>query len=165
MTEELPSILMLSAMAIAALCLTIARGGVSADAASVQSAVRFAAIATVAQAGHFAEELVTGFDARLPAAFGLSPMSRWQFVGFNVAWLGIWAMSARELQRRRHRALFPLWFLGIGGVANGVAHPLLAVNDGGYFPGLATSPLVAVFGASLLVRLSRVTTWGTRKGL
>jgi hypothetical protein len=79
------------------------------------------------------------------------------FVSFNLAWLGIWALSAWGLARRHQVALFPLWFLGIASVANGLAHPLLALNAGGYFPGLATSPLVAAVGALLLVRLSRVT--------
>ena len=46
---------------------------------------------------------------------------------------------------------------GVASVANGLLHPLLALNAGGYFPGLATSPLVAVVGGLLLARLSRVT--------
>ncbi len=78
-------------------------------------------------------------------------------ISFNVAWLVIWALSAWGLARRHHVALFPLWFLGIGSVANGLLHPLLALNAGGYFPGLATSPVMAVVGALLLARLSRVT--------
>ena len=66
-------------------------------------------------------------------------------------------MSAWGLGRRRQVALFPLWFLGIASVANGLIHPLLALNAGGYFPGLVTSPLVGAVGALLLARLSRVT--------
>ena len=106
---------------------------------------------------HFVEELTTGFHQRLPAAFGLPPLSRPLFVTFNLVWLAIWAVSTWGLARRRHVALFPLWFLGIAGVANGLLHPLLALNAGGYFPGLATSPLMAAVGALLLARLSRVT--------
>ena len=94
---------------------------------------------------------------RFPAVFGLAPLSLPLFVSFNLACLGIWALSAWGLARRRQVALFPLWFLGIASVANGLAHPLLALNGGGYFPGLATSPLVAAVGALLLARLSRVT--------
>ena len=65
--------------------------------------------------------------------------------------------AQRGLARRRQVALFPLWFLGIAGVANGLAHPLLALNAGAYFSGLVTSPLVAIVGALLLARLVRVT--------
>ncbi len=156
MIEVLPSVLFLSVMAVVALWLTISRGGVAAGAAAVQPAVRVAAIAIAAQAGHFLEELTTGFHERFPAAFGLAPMSLGLFVSFNLAWLGIWALSAWGLAHRRQVALFPLWFLGIASVANGLIHPLLALNAGGYFPGLVTSPLVGVVGALLLARLSRV---------
>ncbi len=144
-------------MAVVALWLTVSRGGVTADAAAVRSAVWVAAIATATQAGHFVDELTTGLHERLPAAFGLPPMSLRLFVSFNVAWLVIWVLSARGLARRRHLALFPLWFLGIAAVANGLLHPLLALNAGGYFPGLATSPVMAVVGALLLARLARAT--------
>jgi hypothetical protein len=157
MTEVLPGVLVLTVAAVVALWLTIARGGVVASAAAVQRAVWVAAIAIAAQAGHFVEEVTTGFHERLPAAFGLPPLSLRFFVSFNLAWLGIWALSAWGLARRRHVALFPLWFLGIAGVANGLLHPLLALDAGGYFPGLATSLLVAAVGALLLARLSRVT--------
>jgi hypothetical protein len=157
MAEALPSVLALGTMAAAAVWLTISRGGVAAGDAVVRSAVRAAAVAIAAQAGHFVEELATGFNERFPEVFGLAPLSPSLFVAFNVAWLAIWAVSAGGLARRRRLALFPLWFLAIAGVANGLAHPLLALRAGGYFPGLAASPLVAVAGALLLVRLSRVT--------
>ncbi len=153
----LPSVFVLTVMAVVALWLTVSRGGVSADSPAVRSAVWIAAIATAAQAGHFAEELTTGIHERLPAAFGLAPMSLSLFSSFNVAWLVIWALSAWGLALRHHVALFPLWFLGIASVANGLLHPLLALNDGGYFLGLATSPVMAVVGALLLARLARVT--------
>jgi hypothetical protein len=157
MTGELPSVLLLALMAAVALWLTISRGGVTGSDPAVRQAVQIAAIAIVAQAGHFIEESLAGFPERLPAAFGLAPISPPLFVSFNLAWLGIWALSAWGLAQRRQIALFPLWFLGIAGVANGLAHPLLALNAGDYFPGLATSPLVAAAGVLLLIRLSRVT--------
>ena len=62
------------------------------------------------------------------------------------------------LARRWQVALFPLWFLGVAGVANGLFHPLLALDAGGYFPGLVTSLLVAAVGLLLLAQLARVTT-------
>jgi hypothetical protein len=157
MTEYLPSVLLLGPLAVVALLLTVSRGGVARSAAALQPAVRGAMIGIAAQAVHFGEEWTTGFHERLPAVFGQAPMSPAPFVSFNVAWLGIWVLSVWGLARRLQVALFPLWFLAIASVANGIAHPLLALNDGGYFPGLATSPLVAVAGALLLTRLSRVT--------
>ncbi|MCP3963636.1 MAG: HXXEE domain-containing protein [bacterium] len=129
----------------------------AASRAAVRPAVWAAAIATAAQAGHFTEELATGFHQRLPAAFDLPPMSLGLFVAFNLAWLAIWALSAWGLARRSTLALFPLWFLGVASVANGLLHPLLALREGAYFPGLATSPLMAAVGALLLARLARVT--------
>jgi len=156
MMGGLPSIVVLSVVAVVALYLTISRGGVAAS-MPVRPAVRITAIAIVAQAGHFAEELTTGLHVRLPATFGLGPLPLAAFVLFNVAWLGIWVLSAWGLGRRRRAALFPLWFLGVAGVLNGVAHSLLALRAGGYFPGLVTSPLMAVVGVVLLGRLSRLT--------
>jgi len=54
-------------------------------------------------------------------------------------------------------ALFPLWFLAIASLANGVAHPLLSVQAGRYFPGLFTSPLVGVAGLALLRQMALAT--------
>ena len=45
-------------------------------------------------------------------------------------------------------------------MANGLAHPLLAIRAGGYFPGLATAPLVGVVGVMLFRRLLRITDAG-----
>ena len=157
MTELLPSILSLSAIAGVALWLTISRGGITANSATIKPAVRGAVLATAAQAVHFAEEWATGFHERFPAAFGLPPMSLRLFVAFNLVWLGIWSLSAWGLTRHRRIALFPLWFLGAAGVANGFFHPLLALDSGSYFPGLVTSPLMGVVGVLLVVRLARAT--------
>jgi hypothetical protein len=71
--------------------------------------------------------------------------------------MAVWMLSLAVLERHPRVALFPLWFLAIGSAANGVAHPLLAAARGGYFPGLATSPLVGVAGVLLLASLARVT--------
>lgn len=153
MSGWLPSAVVLGALAVAALWLTVSRGAPSASGEAVRSAARAAVLAVAMQAAHFAEEAVTGLDEHLPAVFGLEPMAGPLFVTFNVAWLAIWAASAWGLLRRSHAALFALWFLGLGCVTNGLAHPLLALRSAGYFPGLATSPLVAAIGALLLRRL------------
>jgi hypothetical protein len=54
-------------------------------------------------------------------------------------------------------AFFAAWFLAVAAMANGVAHPLLAVASGGYFPGLVTAPVIAGVGIRLFVRLRAAT--------
>lgn len=161
MSEELRSILTgtagLSVAAVIALLLTLARDGVVASPVQLRAAVRIAVAAILVQTAHFAEELATGFQQRFPELLGLTPWSLRFFVTFNLIWLGAWVLSVFGLAARRRVALFPLWFLGLGCVANGIAHPLFALRTGGYFPGLVTSPVVGVAGVLLLRRLSRVT--------
>jgi hypothetical protein len=154
MSEELRSILLgtagLWAAAVAALFLTLARGGVGASGERLRAAVRLAIVAVLVQGAHFAEELATGFHERFPELFGLTPWPVGFFVSFNLFWLGIWGLSIWGLAARRWFAFFPLWFLAIASVANGLAHPLLSLRDGGYFPGLVSSPFVGIAGILLL---------------
>lgn len=164
MSGTLPSVLALGSLALVALGLTLSRFRLTGDRAELRSAAVWALLTTAAQALHFAEELATGFERALPGAFGLPPMSREGFVAFNVAWLLVWLASAWALTRRWRPALFPLWFLALGCLLNGLAHPLLALRAGSYFPGLGTSLVVAVFGGLLLNRLRRLTSLeGTAK--
>ncbi|MCP5090226.1 MAG: hypothetical protein GY949_04810, partial [Gammaproteobacteria bacterium] len=54
-------------------------------------------------------------------------------------------------------AYFAAWFLAIAGMLNGVAHPLLAIAAGGYFPGLITSPFIGAAGVWLWLGLRKAT--------
>lgn len=161
MNDELRSILLGTAglwiAVVAALFLTLARGDVEASGERLRAAVRLAIVAVLVQAAHFAEELATGFHQRFPEMFGLTPWPVGFFVSFNLFWLGIWGLSIRGLTARRWCALFPLWFLGIASVANGLAHPPLSLRDGGYFPGLVSSPFVGIAGILLLRCLFQLT--------
>ena len=161
MTEELRSILLgtagLSAGAVIALLLTLARGRPQACQTQLRAAVRLGLVALLFQTAHFAEELATGFHRRFPELLGLTPWSERFFVGFNLFWLAIWTLSLWGLAARRWTAMFPLWFLGIGAVANGVAHPAFSARTAGYFPGLVTSPLVGIAGVLLLRQLFAAT--------
>ncbi len=69
MPEVLPSVLVLTVMAVVALWLTASRGSITADAAAVRSSVWAAAIAaaiaTATQAGHFVEECPRVMDSTL----------------------------------------------------------------------------------------------------
>jgi uncharacterized protein with HXXEE motif len=161
MNEQLRSILTgtagLSVAAVIALILTLARDGIGASQTRLRSAVRLAIAAILVQSAHFAEELATGFHQRFPELLGLAPWSVRFFVSFNLIWLAAWVLGVFGLAARWRVALFPLWFLGLGCVVNGIAHPLFSLRTGGYFPGLVTSPLVGVAGVLLLRGLSRVT--------
>jgi hypothetical protein len=124
------------------------------------AAARALMLAAVVQAAHFVEETSTGLDRRLPAVFGLAAIPSPVFVGFNLAWLAIWAASVPGLRAGRRAALFAAWFLAVAGMGNAVAHPLLALATGGYFPGLVTSPLIGAAGVHLAQRLRAATTGG-----
>jgi hypothetical protein len=160
MTAELRSILLgtagLSAAAVMALLLTLARE-IDASDTQLGAGVRLAAVAVLFQAAHFGEELAAGFYQRFPELLGLSPWSLRFFVGFNLFWLAAWCLGIWGLKAGHRAALFPLWFLSIGCVANGLAHPLFAARSGGYFPGLVTSPMVGILGIVLFRRLLRIT--------
>jgi hypothetical protein len=159
--DELRSVVIgtagLGVAALAATALTIARHPIAADAGARAAAGRMALIALVLQSLHFVEELATGFAQRFPALLGLPPWSTAFFVGFNLAWLALWALSLFGLRAAYRPAFFPLWFLALAMIANGVAHPLLSLVVGGYFPGLISSPAVGIAGALLLSRLLRAT--------
>ena len=146
-------VLILGAGEMAAQALRLIRSG---DAAR-RVIVKLAAVLLTIQAVHVLEEWVTGFHERLPALFDLHPWSTELYLGFNISWIGIWLMSLFGVRVGLHAAFFPLWFLGLASMLNGVAHPLLALTSGGYFPGLWTSPLCAVGGLVLLSALARYT--------
>jgi len=158
----LPSAVVLGAAGVIALNLTLTRGWAEESRTHIRGAVQMVLVTVLFQAAHFVEELSAGLHERLPALLGLPPMPIQFFVSFNVAWLVIWTLSAWGLASQRRASLFPLWFLGIGCVVNGVAHPALSILAGGYFPGLVTSPVVGVLGIVLLRRLRVVTSQGTR---
>ena len=157
MLSLLPSIVVLGLAALAALFLARRRPSPSENVAERRGAARALSLAVGVQGIHFAEETATGFHERLPALFGLPGMPLSLFVVFNLAWLAIWVASVPGLRSQRLGAFFAAWFLAIAGVFNGIAHPLLAVAAGGYFPGLVTSPFIAGASVWLWLRLREAT--------
>jgi Protein of unknown function with HXXEE motif len=161
MNEKLRSVLTgtagLSAAAILALVLMVLRGPADGDPAVRERTARIFLIGLAAQCLHFTEEFVTRFQDRFPALLGLAAWPENFFVIFNLIWLAVWILSAAGLQRGYRMALFPAWFFAIVAIANGVAHPVLTIVAGGYFPGLITSPAVGVLGALLWSRLQTLT--------
>ena len=160
-TQVIRSILLgtagLSVAALAALWLTVVRDCSDAEETAIRGAVRVGAAALLLQGAHFTEELITGFDERFPQLMGLTPWSPAFFVPFNVFWVIVWTLGLWGLRSRRRAALFPLWFLALGSMGNGLAHPALAAATGAYFPGLVTAPLVGIAGVLLARRLLQIT--------
>jgi len=147
----------LSVLLVISLLLTLARPHVSPDLAVRRRFLVLLGAAIAGQCMHFAEELTTGFHLRFPVLLGLAPWTRDFFVWFNLGWVVVWILAAFGLRAGRAAALVPVWFLALALVLNGVAHPLLALQVGGYFPGLYTSPLAGVLGLLLLNGLRTLT--------
>ena len=143
--------------AIVAVVLTICRRPVTRG-ETQSDPVKVFALLVVLQACHFVEEYATGFHERFPPVLGLAPWPAGFFVAFNLLWLAVWGGALLAMRAGYRAAFFPAWFLALAGMANGVAHPLLAVQARAYFPGLVTSPLVGLVGVVLWRRLIASTT-------
>ncbi len=157
MLSILPSMVVLGLAAVAALRLVLIRWSPPENTAERLDAARALALAVGFQSVHFAEETATGCHERLGALLGLPGIPLSVFVVFNLTWLGIWVASVPGLRSARAAAFFAAWFLAIAGIFNGIAHPLLALAAGGYFPGLVSSPFICVASVWLWLRLRRAT--------
>lgn len=147
----------LTVAATAALLLAVLRVPVAARADDRRRTTILFVAGVLLQGLHFAEEYSTHFFERFPPVVGLSPWSARFFVIFNVCWIAIWICAAVGLSAGHRWAFFPVWFLAIAAIANGIAHPLLALRTGGYFPGLLTSPILGIVGVLLWSRLIATT--------
>jgi hypothetical protein len=161
MSAELRSIMVgtmtLSLALIVAAVLTVSRD-IRVSAFSAMNRVRrLAAITVVLQCAHFTEEWYTGFYRRFPEVLGLAPWPGEFFSIFNLSWIAIWCLCTAFLQSQPRVLSFPIWFLAIASIANGIGHPMLSVASGGYFPGLWSSPFVGVAGLLLFRALCRLT--------
>lgn len=157
MISLIPSIAVLGLVAIVAVQLALRRASPIELRMERATASRMLALATAIQSGHFAEEWLTDFHARFPALFGLEPMPLSFFVAFNLTWIAIWIASVPLLRSARKSAFFAAWLLAIAGMLNGVAHPLMAVVSGGYFPGLISSQFIGLASLFLWKRLHDAT--------
>ena len=143
----------LSLIACVALFLAWPRRPRTSNPAAERRTIVLFVVGILVQSAHFAEEYATGFYRLFPTALGLTPWSAWFFVAFNLTWLGIWVWAAFTMRTRSRAAYFAIWFFALAAVLNGVAHPLLAIRAGGYFPGLVSAPVLGVVGVWLSVRL------------
>jgi Protein of unknown function with HXXEE motif len=114
----------------------------------------------LAQAAHSVEEYVFRlYDLLAPARYvsGLFGVDRQ--LGFVIAnsalvLFGLWCWRARVRPGHRSARAFA-WFWAVLEIANGCAHVALAALAGGYFPGLATAPLLIGLGLWLALTLRR----------
>jgi hypothetical protein len=125
--------------------------------ASAQTRALFLAL-VAAQAAHSVEEYVFRlWDVFAPARYvaglaGIDPRLGFAVANTAIAVFGIWCYLARV------RPGGPSAWRWAGGwaaveAANGIAHVLLALRAGGYFPGLATAPLLLGLATGLGVLL------------
>jgi hypothetical protein len=161
MSEEIRSMLIIPAVffvfAAVSLVLTLLRPPRRLDASESDRLVLPLLVGIACQCVHCIEEFVTGLHIRLPALFGLAPLSDAFFVTVNLIWIAVWTVAAAGIRRNIRAAYFPVWFFALAMLANLMAHPLLALWTGGYFPGLFTSPLVGIMGIIIGKKLWDVT--------
>jgi hypothetical protein len=157
MSSLLPSGVFLGTTVLAALWIASRRRSAPESTEARRRAARALVVAVGAQGLHFLEEAATGFPARFGALFGVPEMPGFVFFAFNLAWLAIWVASIAGVRSGRAAAFFAAWFLAIAGVLNGIAHPMMALGVGAYFPGLVSGPVVGVAGVWLGSELLRAT--------
>lgn len=153
----LPSILVLGLAAIVSLFLTRSRVSTEDLRSERTSAAWALVIATVLQAIHFGEELSTGFHTELGELLNIPAMSSTFFIVFNISWLIIWAVAVVGIRRGHNLAYFAAWFLSVAGMTNAVAHPVLSLVGGTYFPGTISAPFIGVACFWLFLKLRRST--------
>lgn len=122
---------------------------------------RFAFLAVIAaQAVHSIEEYwFRLFDVLAPAravseAIGLDRATGFVIANAGLLLVGLVCYFASV--RRGHKSARSLaWFWALLEIANGLGHVALALWARGYFPGLATAPLLLATGLYLAMRLGR----------
>jgi hypothetical protein len=110
------------------------------------------------QAAHSTEEYVFAlYDVFAPARFASELVSDDPALGFailNAALVafGAWCYLARV---RPGRASAPgwMWPWVLVSLGNGVVHSAMAILRGGYFPGVATAPILFVLAAVIAAQL------------
>jgi uncharacterized membrane protein YhdT len=110
----------LSVAVIVAAVLTISREMRVSAFSELNRVRRLAAITVILQCAHFTEEWYTGFYRRFPEMLGLAPWPSAFFTLFNISWIAIWCLCAAFLRSRPRVLSFPIWFLAIASVVNGL---------------------------------------------
>jgi len=112
----------------------------------------------ISQAAHSIEEYFFSlFDVFGPARFLSSLVAEDLAFGFAVVNTIVvafifWTYFFR-IRPERPNARAWIWVWSLLELANGIGHVMLAVNAGGYFPGVVTAPLLILFSLALIYRL------------
>jgi hypothetical protein len=112
------------------------------------------------QAAHSIEEYFFRlYDVLAPARWISSLLSTNRALGFAIVngilvLLGFWCYLAR-VRTSHSSGRNWAWFWTVLEGANGLGHVVLAVGERGYFPGVATAPLLLAASVSLGMSLSR----------
>jgi uncharacterized protein with HXXEE motif len=112
----------------------------------------------LAQAAHSLEEYAGRLWESFPPARFVSGLVsddlRFGFLVLNVALVtfGVWCYLWPVSRRWRGARAFALGWALVE-LINGVGHPLWALRQGGYAPGVATAPLLLVLAVTLLAQL------------
>lgn len=110
----------------------------------------------LAQSVHSIEECITKLYAVFePARFVSSLVSTDLALGFMVAntvlvTFGLWCWAV-PVRKNWRAARGIAWFWTILELGNGVSHSMFALLRGGYFPGVATAPLLLLFAGWLTI--------------
>jgi hypothetical protein len=119
------------------------------------------ALLILAQAAHSLEEYrYRLFDVFGPARFVAGLFSSNTALGFalgniGIVLFGVWCYAARVRSAHPSERVYA-WFWTCLELANGLGHIALSISRGGYFPGVATAPLLIVASSYLGARLMRV---------
>lgn len=147
-----PAVIILNVGLVASLLAWLTTGGGRPFPTRLVGPVYLASIA--AQTCHFIEEYAGRLYELVPPLFDLSPLPAQKFVAFNLIWIGIFLVSAVGVFRRIRLALLPVWFMAlIGGIGNSIFHTWLAVQGGGYAPGLVSALINLPLGIALVILL------------
>jgi len=149
-----PVVILLNAGLIASLLAWLTTGGGHPYPKRLVGPVYLASITI--QILHFSEEYTGRLFELAPPLFNLSPLPAQKFLVFNLIWIGIFLVAAVGVLRRIRLALLPVWFMAlIGGIGNSIFHTWLAVQSGGYVPGLATALVNLPVGVALVYLLAK----------
>jgi hypothetical protein len=104
------------------------------------------------------------YDVLPPARYvsgllGFEPSIGFLIVNAALFVFGLWCWWAR-VRPARPSARTYAWLWSLVEIANGSTHVLLAILAAGYFPGLATAPLLLALGGRLALNLSRTASPG-----
>jgi uncharacterized membrane protein len=112
----------------------------------------------LAQIAHSTEECVFRlYEVFAPARFastllGSDPATGFALLNTALCAFGLWCYAAR-VRTNDATARYWMWPWIVIELSNGVVHSVMAVVRGGYFPGVATAPVLFALAAFLTLQL------------